>query len=254
MKFTITGTGTSQGIPVIGCTCEVCQSQDPRDKRLRTSGVLYSENTTLVFDTGPDFRQQMLTAGVNKLDAVVFTHAHKDHTAGLDDIRPYNFQTGGKSMDVFADAKTIGQLKLEFAYIFEEKPYPGAPMVDLHEIQDQPFQVGDMVLEPIPVWHGRLLIRGYRIGKFAYLTDVKSIPDASMLALAGVEILVINALRHEPHHSHLSLSEAIEVAGEIGATQVYFTHISHLLGRHADIAPTLPPGFQLAYDGLTIVW
>ncbi len=250
MKFTFTGTGTSQGVPVIACPCEVCASSDPRDNRLRTAGLLQSDTTTLAFDTGPDFRQQMLRHKVSVLD-VVFTHQHKDHVAGLDDVRAYNFLLGRK-MDIYANQATVDQLKREFYYIFEEKQYPGIPQIDLHLIDTAPFRVGDIDLIPVPVMHYKLPVLGFRAGKFAYVTDANYISDASMALLEGVEILVLNALRKNKHLSHFTLDEAIGIAEQLNVKKAYFTHISHLMGRHETVNRDMPPIAELAYDGLTI--
>ncbi len=253
MEFIFAGTGTSQGVPVIGCECEVCQSRDPLDKRLRTSGVLRSEETTLCFDAGPDFRQQMLREDIKVLDAVVFTHQHKDHTAGLDDVRAYNFRLK-RDMPVYGTAAVLEHLKREYYYIFEQSDYPGVPKLDLREIDAEPFMVGDMELLPIPLMHGPMPVFGYRIGDFAYITDANYISDASRERLDGVRYLTLNALRKAKHHSHFNLEEAIQLAREIGAEQTYFLHVSHLMGKHADVSKELPSGIQFAYDGLRISW
>ena len=253
MKFTFLGTGTSQGVPVIACKCEVCQSKDPYDTRLRTSGLLESSQTTLVFDTGPDFREQMLKHHVEVLDAVVFTHPHRDHVAGLDDVRSYNFLLK-RDMPVFASQATIEHLKHEFYYIFDNSDYPGVPKLEIHEIEKDSFTIGDIDLTPIPVMHGKMPVLGFRNGPFAYVTDVNYISPKSFEKLKGVEILVLSALRIKPHHSHYHLEEAIEVAQKIGAEKVYFTHISHLMGLQAEVSKLLPPGIRLAYDGLILEW
>ncbi|WNJ18898.1 MBL fold metallo-hydrolase [Pontibacter sp. G13] len=254
MKFTFSGTGTSQGVPVIACPCEVCQSTDPHDKRLRTSGILQSDTTTLVFDTGPDFRQQMLRHQIGVLDAVVFTHQHKDHVAGMDDVRAYNFLLQ-RDMPVYATEAVLEHLKREYYYIFENAQYPGVPKLAMNLIQpDSPFEVGDMQLTPIPVMHGSMPVLGYRIGNFAYVTDVNAIPESSMARLQGLDTLVLGVLRHEVHYSHFSLSEGLEVIERLAPKQTYLTHISHLMGKHADIDPTLPEGVNLAYDGLVLEW
>ncbi len=251
MKITFLGTGTSQGIPIIGCRCAVCQSPDPRDNRLRSSIWVEGADTSLVIDTGPDFRQQMLRADVQKLDAVVFTHSHKDHTAGLDDIRAYNY-IQGRRMDVWATEATQAVLRREFAYAFEEPLYPGVPEMDLHPFTNEPFQVYGLALEPVRVWHARLEVFGFRIGRFAYITDANRIEPEELQKLHDLDVLVLNALRHEPHPSHFTLGEAVSLAQAVGARQTYFTHISHQLGRHADVDPHLPAGMALAYDGLTL--
>lgn len=251
MKFTFLGTGTSQGVPVIACPCEVCQSKDIKDNRLRTSGMLECGGKTIVVDTGPDFRQQMLREQVKSLDAVVFTHPHKDHIAGLDDVRAFNFLLG-RAMDIFADAHTIKELKREFEYVFAEKKYPGIPELVMNQIATAPFLIGNIVVQPIPVMHYKLPVLGFRIGNFAYITDANYISDSSMKLLEGVETLVLNALRIEPHISHFNLEEAIEVVKLLQPKKAYFTHISHLLGKHSKISKILPQNIELAYDGLKI--
>lgn len=253
MKFTFLGTGTSQGIPVIGCQCEVCLSANPRDKRLRTSGLLQSERTTLVFDTGPDFREQMLAAGVKKLDAVVFTHSHRDHVAGLDDVRAYNFLQK-RDMPVYGNRETLEHLKKEFYYIFENAAYPGVPRLQLHEIEREPFLVGDIELVPVPVLHGEMPVLGFRCGDFAYITDTNNIPESSMNLLKGVKYLVLDALRIQIHHSHFNLEQAVEVIQEIQPEKSWLIHISHLMGKEAHISTVLPDGIELATDGQVFEW
>lgn len=251
MKVNFLGTGTSQGVPVIGCDCMVCQSLDYRDKRLRTSIHIDVKGNSLVVDTGPDFRQQMLRAGIRKLDAVLFTHEHKDHTAGLDDIRPFNFAQK-KDMPVFARQPVIEQIQREFAYIFSSNRYPGIPQVDCIEITESPFQFEGVSITPIPVLHYKLPVLGFRIGDFSYITDANFIPDESLSKLEGTEVLVLNALQQESHISHFTLEQAIEQALKIGAKTTYFTHISHRLGLHQEVERNLPEGIFLAYDGLQI--
>lgn len=251
LKFTFTGTGTSQGVPVIGCECEVCRSEDPRDNRLRTSGLVQVNDKTFVFDTGPDFRTQMLRNKVKVLDAVIFTHQHKDHTAGLDDVRAYNFLLR-RHMPIYANAATITHLKREYYYIFEANDYPALPRLQLEEINDQPFSVCDVNIVPIPVMHKNLPVWGYRIGDFAYVTDTNFIPEESMEKLQGLEVLVLDALRPQSHPSHFSLDEAIEVALKLQAKHTYFTHISHLMGKHEDVNKNLPANIELGYDGLVV--
>ena len=251
MKVNFLGTGTSQGVPVIGCDCMVCQSLDYRDKRLRTSIHIEVKGKSLVVDTGPDFRQQMLRAGIRKLDAVLFTHEHKDHTAGLDDIRPFNFAQK-KDMPVFARQPVIEQIQREFAYIFSSNRYPGIPQVDCIEITESPFQFEGVSITPIPVLHYKLPVLGFRIGDFSYITDANFIPDESLSKLEGTEVLVLNALQQETHISHFTLEQAIEQALKIGAKTTYFTHISHRLGLHQEVEKNLPEGIFLAYDGLQI--
>lgn len=251
MEFTFLGTGTSQGVPIIACQCAVCLSTNPKDKRLRTAGMIRSANTTVVIDTGPDFRQQMLREEVRQLDAVVFTHQHKDHVAGLDDVRAFNYLQK-RDMPIYANEGTIDRLKVEFAYAFGEHQYPGVPKLLIEEIDKAPFQIGDIDFQPIPVWHKDMKVLGFRIGTFAYITDANKIPASSMELLEGVETLVLNALRRTPHYSHFTLAEAIEVATQVAPRKAYFTHISHLLGSHEEVMTELPEWISLAYDGLRI--
>ncbi|MEM7657418.1 MAG: MBL fold metallo-hydrolase [Bacteroidota bacterium] len=254
MKFTFSGTGTSQGVPVIACSCEVCQSSDPRDKRLRTSGILQSEKTTLVFDTGPDFRQQMLRHDIQHLDAVVFTHQHKDHVAGLDDVRAYNYQQQ-QPMPIYGSDATLNHLKQEFAYVFAVKQYPGVPKLELHPIKGRnSFPIGDIELQPIPVLHGEMPVLGFRTENFAYVTDANYIPSSSKNMLKGLDILVLNALRKAEHHSHFNLEQALALIEKLQPKQAYLTHISHLMGTHAETSKELPDGVEIAYDGLEVAW
>lgn len=249
MKVTLLGTGTSQGIPVIACACPVCTSEDPRDNRLRCAVMLEQNDTRIVIDTGPDFRQQMLRHQVMALDAVVLTHLHKDHIAGLDDVRAFNFRQN-KSMPVYADALTLRQLRQEFPYVFDGSNYPGIPKLDVHEIAGtQAMTIGHITLQPVPVLHHQLPVNGFRVGGFAYVTDASYIPEASMQLLQGLDVLVLNALRREKHIAHFNLSEALEVVEVLKPKQALFTHISHLLGQHAVVNQELPPHVALAYDG-----
>lgn len=251
-RFTFLGTGTSQGIPVIACDCEVCSSHNPLDKRLRTSGMLEAEGKTVVIDAGPDFRQQMLREQVKTLDAIVFTHPHKDHIAGLDDVRAFNFLLK-REMDIYANKLTINALKREFAYIFEEKKYPGVPELAVHEILPyQHFQIGSLELLPIEVTHYKMPVLGFRYRDFAYITDASLIPGDSLLHLQGLDTLVLNALRIAPHISHFNLGQAISLIQRLKPRRAYLTHLSHLMGRHAEVATWLPPNIELAYDGLTL--
>ncbi len=251
MKITFLGTGTSQGIPVIGCKCAVCQSTDKRDKRLRVSVWVKTANKSIVIDSGPDFRYQMLRAGVEDLDAILYTHEHKDHVAGLDDIRPYNYILK-KRIDIFATERVQEALKREFQYIFSDVKYHGLPQINLHTITDKSFDIGETTIVPFEVMHYKLPILGYRIGDFTYITDAKTISDASLEKIKGTKVLVLNALQKEDHISHLTFSEAIEMANKIGAEMTYFTHISHNLGLHEEVSKELPAHIKLAYDGLTI--
>ena len=251
MKITFLGTGTSQGVPIIACECAVCQSADSKDKRLRTSVIVETENTNFIIDTGPDFRYQMLREGVKKLDAVVFTHEHKDHMAGFDDIRGFNWKTQ-MPMEVYATPNVEIALKRDFHYAFAEKRYPGVPSLNLHILDNNPFEVGDLVLMPIEVLHYKLPVFGYRVGDFSYITDVNFIAEEEKEKLKGSKVLVLSALRQSEHISHYSLEQAIEVAQEIGAEQTYFIHMSHQMGLHEEVDAQLPEGMNLSYDGLVL--
>lgn len=252
MKVTFLGTGTSQGVPVIACECEVCISHDKQNKRLRVSVLIESNGKSIVIDAGPDFRYQMLRAGIKHLDAILFTHEHKDHVAGLDDVRAFNYKQQSE-IDVYADIRVQDALKQEFHYIFSEAKYPGIPRLQLHEITaDQPFNVAGIEIIPISVMHYRLPVFGFRIGDFTYITDAKTIDKENIAKIQGSKVVVINALQKEDHISHLTLDEAISLAREIGAEQTYLTHISHRLGTHAKVSSELPSGIHLAYDGLEL--
>lgn len=251
MKITFLGTGTSQGIPVINSTHPVCLSIDKRDKRLRVSILVEWEDYTYVIDCGPDFRYQMLRANVSKIDGILFTHEHADHVAGIDDIRPFSFQIG--EVPFYGDKRVLDNIKGRFGYIFETKDkYPGAPSVSLNTIENKSFQIGGIGVIPIKVLHGKLPIFGYRFNDFAYLTDVKTISEIEMKKLKGLKVLVISALRIEPHYSHLSLSEALEIIDELKPERTYITHISHKLGFHNEVEKSLPENVFLAYDELII--
>lgn len=236
---------------MIACPCAVCASTDPRDNRLRTSVLIESPSTTLVIDTTPDFRYQMLRAGVKKLDAVLFTHPHKDHTAGLDDVRAFNFFQQ-RTIPIYANSLTMEALKREFAYAFSDRKYPGLPDLDLHTIDLEPFTVGDIPVTPIMVWHLKMPVWGFRFGDFTYITDANRIEDGEKEKIRGSQTLVINALRKEKHISHYSLSEAIETVQSLRIPQAYLIHLSHQMGLHASIEKELPSGMKIAYDGLEI--
>ena len=252
MKITFLGTGTSQGVPLIACKCEVCTSTNVKDKRLRSSIMVETSTTTIVIDTGPDFRQQMLREQVEQLDAVVFTHEHKDHIAGLDDVRAFNF-INGKHIEVYATSRVQAAIKREFAYIFAEDKYPGIPLINLNEIDLAPFQIKDIKLNPIEVMHYKMPVLGFRIADFTYITDAKSISEKEKEKMKGSKVLVLNALRREEHISHFTFQEAIDLAQELNVEQAYFTHISHQLGLHEQVSDELPSNIFLAYDGLKLI-
>lgn len=252
IKVQFLGTGTSQGIPVIGSTHPVCLSTNPKDKRLRVSVLIEWENTHLVIDCGPDFRQQMLRTNCTQLDAVFFTHEHADHTAGLDDIRPFFFRQG--PIPVYASHRVLANLSSRFGYIFSsENKYPGAPSVIQHPIEEHtPFKFNDKTIIPIQVLHNQLPVLGYRIDNFCYLTDVKKIPESELEKLQHLDLLVLSALRIEPHPNHLNLEEALELITILKPKRTYLTHISHLMGFHEEVSKQLPSSVFLAYDTLTV--
>ena len=253
MKLTFLGTGTSQGVPVIGCSCEVCTSINPKDHRLRTSAMIEVDGLNLVVDSGPDFRQQILRQKVDRVDAILFTHEHKDHVAGLDDVRPFNFKYK-RDMPIYCTKRVHESLKREYTYIFDDQfSYPGIPKIKTNLIENKPFIIQDVQITPVEVWHHKLPVFGYRIGDVAYITDANRIEPSEKEKLRGLKVLVINALRKEQHISHFTLAEAIELGQELEAEHVYFTHISHLLGKHEQIAEELPSNMELAYDGLSVI-
>jgi phosphoribosyl 1,2-cyclic phosphate phosphodiesterase len=252
LKVTFLGTGTSQGVPVITCECEVCKSADKHDKRLRVSVLLEVDKQVILIDTGPDFRYQMLRADVKKLDAVLYTHEHKDHVAGLDDVRAFNYKQQAE-VDIYAHQRVQNALKREFHYIFSGDNYPGIPRLRLNNIiEGESFQAAGIDIIPISVMHHQLPVFGFRIGDFTYITDAKIISPQEKEKIKGSKILVINALQKEKHISHFTLDEALEFAAEIGANKTYLTHISHKLGTHAEVSKQLPEGVFLAYDGLEL--
>ncbi|MHA6280516.1 MBL fold metallo-hydrolase [Salinimicrobium sp. CAU 1759] len=251
MKVTFLGTGTSQGIPVIGSKHPVCKSEDPKDKRLRVSVLVQVDDLNIVIDCGPDFRQQMLSNPVDRLDAILFTHEHSDHTLGLDDIRPFFFKQG--DIPVYAHERVMKSLQKRFDYIFSsENKYPGAPSVHENIIKNEAFNVKGVQVVPVDVMHNRVQVFGFRIRDFAYLTDAKTVEEEEVNKLKGVDVLVINALREEPHHSHFNLEEALEFIQKINPKRAYLTHISHLLGFHEEVEAELPSNVFLAYDNLQI--
>jgi phosphoribosyl 1,2-cyclic phosphate phosphodiesterase len=249
LHITILGSGTSQGVPVIACDCEVCSSLDPRDKRLRSSILISHGNKNYVIDTGPDFRQQMLNTGIKNLNAIVYTHEHKDHLAGMDDIRAFNYRSQ-EPMRIFCDDRVEEALRQGYAYVFSEDRYPGIPSVELHKIRNAPFQIDELLFTPIEVMHYRLPVFGYRIGDFVYITDAKTISADEKRKVLNAKVLVINALHRSKHISHFNLEEALEFIAEVKPEKAYLTHISHLFGKHDEILKELPPNVSLAYDGL----
>ena len=252
MKITFLGTGTSQGVPVIACECPTCTSTDPRDNRLRTSLLLEYQGVTLLFDAGPDFRQQMLREKVKKLDAILITHEHKDHIAGMDDVRAFNYKSQD-AVDIYAEERVQKAIRREFSYVFSEYQYPGIPRMRLNDIPDYMFTVKGIKIIPVRIRHMNMEILGFRIGDFAYITDANYIPEQSKEKLFGVKYLVINALRKEKHISHFSLREAIDFIREISPRKAFLTHISHQMGLHKEVTEELPPGIMLGYDGLSLV-
>lgn len=251
LTITFLGTGTSTGVPMIGCTCAVCTSPDPHDKRLRSSILVQSPTTAIVVDTTPDFRYQMLRTHTNHLDAILFTHSHRDHLAGLDDVRAFNFFTR-KAMDIYASPQTAEAIYRDFYYAFADTRYPGVPELNMITIDDTPFTIGDIEVIPIEVMHHKMPVYGFRFGPFTYITDANKIAPASKEKMKGSSVLVLNALRKEAHISHFTLDEAVGLSQELGVPQAYFTHISHQLGTHEAVNKELPPNIRLAYDGLEL--
>lgn len=251
MKITFLGTGTSQGVPVIACHCIVCTSSDVRNNRLRTSVMIEHQDKVFVIDSGPDFRYQMLREKVQQLDAILFTHEHKDHVAGLDDVRAFNFKHD-REIDVYAEERVQHALKNEFSYIFSGIHYPGIPRVVMHNISNQTMHIQGVDIIPIRVMHYKLPVYGFRIGDFSYITDAKTISNEELEKIKGSKVLVLNALRREEHISHFTLEEAVSLAQKLNVPQTYFTHISHQLGLHEDVCSELPTGISLAYDTMCI--
>lgn len=253
MNLTLLGTGTSQGVPVIGCDCPVCTSDDPRDNRLRSSALLTAGDLNILIDAGPDLRQQMLRAGIRHLDAILLTHEHNDHVIGLDDIRPFNFSSG-RAMSVYALPRVGEEVRKRFEYVFGH-PIPGLPRIDLLPIDpEEPLRIGTVQIVPIRVMHGRLPILGFRVDEMAYLTDVKTIPEEEMVKLKGVKYLIINALHHREHPTHMTLDEALRMIARIRPEKAWLTHVSHEMGRVHDLENELPAGVYFAWDGLQITF
>lgn len=251
MKITFLGTGTSQGVPVITCNCSVCSSFDKRDKRLRTSILVQTDNLNIVIDTGPDFRQQMLRTDIKRLDAVLYTHEHKDHIAGLDDVRPFNY-IQKQCIKVFCSQRVEEALRRDFHYCFAENKYPGVPQLDLNTITNERFQINDLEIQPVEVMHYKLPVHGFRIGDFSYVTDAKSIAEDQRALLRGSKVLIINALRFEEHISHFNFEQALEVIKDLKVEKAYLTHISHLMTTHEELIKMCPSNVIPAYDGLEI--
>ena len=252
MKITFLGTGTSQGIPVIACDCEVCVSQNEKDKRLRVSVLIETEKNTLVIDSGPDFRTQMLRAKVQNIDGILYTHEHKDHVAGMDDVRPFCFKHK-KEIEIYAHERVLSQLRQEFHYVFDERfNYPGIPRINANTITNEPFVINNETITPIDGLHYKLQVFGFRIVDFTYITDMNSISEEEIEKVKGTKVLVLNALQKQPHISHFNLEEAIELVGKIKPEKTYFTHLSHTMGLHEIVSKELPQDIELAYDGLEI--
>ena len=251
MIITFLGTGTSQGVPVIACECDVCRSVDYRDKRTRSSVHVEVDGQSLVIDTGPDFRAQMLRESIKRLDAILFTHEHKDHTAGMDDVRGFNF-TQKMEIPVYARGNVLQQLQQEFAYAFTDDKYPGIPQIRINEIENTPFYVNETLITPVEVMHHQLPVFGFRIRDFTYITDANYIAAAEIEKIRGTRFLVLNALQKKEHISHFTLDQAVELAGVIGAEKTFLTHISHRMGKHRDVEKELPEYVELAFDGLRL--
>ena len=251
MKITLLGTGTSQGVPVVGCGCEVCRSTDPRDNRLRTAAFVETDGTRLLIDAGPDLRQQLLRGSFSQIDAVLITHEHKDHLAGLDDIRPVYFRQK-RPMDLYAMQRVLNVVRKDYDYAFKENPYPGAPAFQLHPVRYDKFYVHDVEIQPIQVRHLTLPILGFRIGKFAYITDASFVAETELAHLRDLDVLVVNALHFEKHYSHFNVEQALQFVEKVAPKRAFLTHCSHHIGLYADVAKTLPPNVTLGYDGLQI--
>jgi phosphoribosyl 1,2-cyclic phosphate phosphodiesterase len=249
-KVTFLGTGTSQGVPVIACNCKVCTSTNPKDNRLRTSVLFQIDQLNIIIDSGPDFRYQVLRTGIQHLDAILFTHEHRDHIAGLDDVRSFNF-VQKKAMPIYGNKLVMNQIKREFHYVFESN-YPGIPQLEIHQINGEPFALENITVIPIEVFHHKLPVFGFRIHDFTYITDANTIPKQGYDKIYGTKILVLNALQKDNHISHFTLDEALKVIDTIKPEKAYLTHISHNMGLHDDVSKELPSNVELAFDGLSI--
>ncbi|KAB2817745.1 MBL fold metallo-hydrolase [Phaeocystidibacter marisrubri] len=252
MEVILSGTGTSQGVPVIGCDCTVCKSTDTHNVRLRTAAIIQMSNgLNIQIDCGPDFRQQILANDIHSLEHILLTHEHMDHIAGMDDVRAFNF-SNRVDMNVYGTGQVLARIRHHFDYAFSRVPYPGAPRIVTNVIDSNPFQLNDVIVQPIPVWHGKWPVMGFRIGNFAYITDVNAIPASSLELLTELDVLVLGVLHQKQHHSHYHLEEGIKVAKLIGANRTIFTHISHQMGLHDEVSAELPTGIELGYDGMRI--
>ena len=252
MKVTFLGTGTSQGVPVIGCKCEICSSANQKDKRLRSSVLVSKNNKNLLVDVGPDFRQQLLNNQIDDIHAILLTHEHNDHIIGLDDVRPINF-LHKKNMSIYCVERVAKEVKTRFAYVFDHNPYPGAPRVEINLInENDPFEIEGIEVMPIEVFHGSLSVLGFRFDDFTYITDAKTFPETSIEKIKGSKVLVLNALHHREHHSHLNLKQAVDFIQLVQPEQAFLVHISHNMGLHDDVNNNLPKNVFLAYDGLTL--
>lgn len=247
--FEILGSGTSQGVPVVGCNCEVCQSKDPKDQRLRSSLYVEKGNTRILVDAGPDLRQQLLRSAIHDIDAVLISHEHQDHTAGLDELRAINF-IQNHSIPIYCTEQVERRLREQYSYIFNNSGYPGIPQISFKRLLETKFSIGAIEIEPLKMWHAQLAVTAFRFGNLAYLTDVNRIPDEELPKLKDLEVLIINALRQEPHHSHFTLQEVVAIGDQLEVPKLFATHISHLMGQHKEVSNKLPSGRYLAYDGL----
>ena len=252
MKITVLGSGTSQGVPVIACDCEVCISENPKDARLRSSVMIEEDGQTFVIDTGPDFRQQMLREKVEKVDAIIYTHEHKDHVAGMDDVRAYNYKWK-KDVEIYCTQRVNEALHREFPYVFSDYRYPGVPSVNINIIENKEFEINGVKILPIEAMHYKLPIFGFRIKNFVYLTDISSISEKEKEKMKNTDLLILDALRRKPHISHLTLEQALELINELKPKRALLTHISHYMGKHDDLLKELPSNIDLSYDGQTII-